>query len=72
MNKLSTDLKNNTFTSRTHPLELEVCERNVLRAASPVSPVFFFFSVDHVQWRPDLCLIVAAWSTLPAVAEPCA
>ena len=38
MNKVSTDLRNSTFTSRTHPLVLEVCERNVLRVASPVSP----------------------------------
>ena len=49
MNKVSTDLRNSTFMSRTHPLELEVCESNVLsvaealRAASPVSPVL---SVD--------------------------
>ena len=33
---------NSTFTSRTHPLELEVCESHVLGAASPVSPVFSF------------------------------
>ena len=38
MNKVSTDARNSTFMSRTHPLELEVCERIVLRAASPVSP----------------------------------
>ena len=42
MNKVSTDARNSTFMSRTHPLELEVCERIVLRAASLVSPVFFF------------------------------
>ena len=40
MNRMSTDLRNCNFTSRTHPLELEVSERFVLRAASPVSVVF--------------------------------
>ena len=38
MNKVSTVVRNSTFMSRTHPLELEVCERIVLRVASPVSP----------------------------------
>ena len=72
-----TDLWNSTFTSRTHPLELGGVRKKCaqggvssvaedLRAASPVSPVFL--SVDHVQRRPDL----AAWSTLPTVAKPCA
>ena len=42
LNKVSTDMRNSTFTSRTHPLELEVCERNVLR-------VHVFLSIDHVQ-----------------------
>ena len=61
MNKVSTDLMNSTFTSRTHPLELdEVCERRLQcrrRLEGGVSSVacFFFQLTTYSDVLPSAC-----------------